>query len=162
MTAPVASGEAFWSGRPETAFAAGSTILTQGETTGRLFVLTGGEVLIERDGAPIAVISEPGAILGEMSLLLDAPHAATVKAVSDCRAVVIENGGAIIKSDPRAIMAVSKLLARRLDALTGYLADLKKQYAGSDEHFAMVHDVLGCLCTHQSRPFEAGSDREHT
>ncbi len=153
-------GEAFWSGRPETNFAAGSKILTQGERTGRLIVLTSGEALVERDGTPIAVVSEPGSILGEMSLLLDAPHAATVTALCDCRAVVIENGGAVIKSDQRAILAVTKLLARRLDALTGYLADLKKQYAGDDDHVAMVHDVLGCLCQHQSRPFEAGSDRE--
>jgi len=31
----------------------------------------------------VAIITEPGAVLGEMSVLLDQPHTATVRAASD-------------------------------------------------------------------------------
>jgi CRP-like cAMP-binding protein len=77
-------------GLPERRFAAGSVLLAEGETSGLLFVLVEGEVEILKGTFQINTVADPGAIFGEISLLLDKPHMATVRAVSDCRVHVVE------------------------------------------------------------------------
>jgi CRP-like cAMP-binding protein len=58
---------------------AGETLLEAGSTTGRLLILRRGAVTIE--GMAIAEVSEPGAIFGELSALLNQPHTADVRAL---------------------------------------------------------------------------------
>ena len=55
-------------------------VLNEGETTGRLYVLIDGKLEVLKGGTVVATVSEPGAILGEMSVLLGQPHTATVRA----------------------------------------------------------------------------------
>ena len=61
---------------------AGAILLEEQERTGRLFGLIEGQVEVLRGNTQIALIKEPGSIFGEMSMLLDLPHTATVKAQS--------------------------------------------------------------------------------
>ena len=62
-------------------YPAGSELITQGGEGGTLFVLKEGEVEVERDGRFVSSIRQPGAIFGEMSVLLERSHTASVKAV---------------------------------------------------------------------------------
>jgi CRP-like cAMP-binding protein len=55
---------------------AGETIFAAGTTTGRLLILTKGAVTIEKEGTEIARVTEPGAVFGELSALLNQPHTA--------------------------------------------------------------------------------------
>ena len=55
-------------------FNPGETVLAAGSTTGQLFILREGAVEVVRDGMRIATVSEPGAVFGELSVLLDKPH----------------------------------------------------------------------------------------
>ena len=67
-------------GREESYVAAESLLLREGETTGELFVLLEGELEVLKGDTVVAVVTEPGAVLGEMSVLLGLPHTATVRA----------------------------------------------------------------------------------
>ena len=62
---------------------AGTLVLHEGSKTGHLFVLLEGRLEVIKGDAVVAVLTEPGAMLGEMSVLLDQPHTATVRAASN-------------------------------------------------------------------------------
>ena len=46
--------------------AAGTQIMTAGETSGRILILEAGEVEVVRDEVRIAAVADPGAIFGEL------------------------------------------------------------------------------------------------
>ncbi|MDB5514323.1 MAG: 3,5-cyclic-nucleotide phosphodiesterase, partial [Tardiphaga sp.] len=54
----------------------GTLVIREGETTGHLFVLIEGRLEVVKGDTVVATITEPGAILGEMSVLLHQPHTA--------------------------------------------------------------------------------------
>jgi CRP-like cAMP-binding protein len=66
---------------PVTQYSAGEDVLTAGSSTGRLLVLKSGAVEVVKDGVQIAKVSTPGAVFGELSILLDQPHRADVRAL---------------------------------------------------------------------------------
>jgi len=125
-------------------FAPGEVVMEQGSAQGPLFVLIEGEVEILRDGVQVAKSSEPGAVFGEMSVLLACAHTATVRALKASSFAIVENPRAFLASSPEASFHVASLLAARLDALTKYLVDVKQQYEGHD-HLGMVDEVLETL-----------------
>ena len=61
---------------PLTTYQAGETVFTAGTKTGRLLILRKGAVTIEKEGIEITKVTEPGAVLGELSALLDQSHTA--------------------------------------------------------------------------------------
>lgn len=124
--------------------------MEQGGADKILLVLISGEVEILRDDVRMAKASEPGAFFGEMSVLLDSPHTATVRALKPCSFAIIGNPGEFLASSAEASLHVARLLARRLDALNKYLVDVKAQYEGHD-HLGMVDEVLGALMHRQPR-----------
>ena len=46
------------------------------------------------------------------------------------------------------------------ETITGYLVDLRRQYADRTDHLGLVHTVLESLGHHQGRAVEPGSERE--
>ena len=62
---------------------AGTLIIHEGGTTGHLYVLIEGRLDVIKGDTVVASIAEPGAVVGEMSVLLDQPHTATVRAAAD-------------------------------------------------------------------------------
>jgi len=132
-------------------FAPGDMVMEQGGTSGRLLVLIHGEVEILRDDVRLARSSEPGAVFGEMSVLLESPFTATVRALKPSSFAIIENPRQFLGSSADASLHVAKLLATRLDALNKYLVDLKQQYEGHD-HIGMVDKVLETLMHRHPRP----------
>ncbi len=147
-------------GMPERTFAAGEVVLREGERAGVLYLLIDGEVEILKADAQINVVSDPGAFFGEMSVLLDAPHAATVRALLPTRFYVVENAAEFLSSDPAVGLAVSRLLARRLHSVLSYLADLKQQFAEQEDHLGMIDEVLEALVHQQGAAQDPGSDRD--
>src|SRR5215471_18694016 len=51
-------------------------VFAAGTTTGRLLILMKGAVTSEKEGTEIAKVTEPGAVFGELSALLNQPHTA--------------------------------------------------------------------------------------
>ena len=69
----------------------GTVLIKEGGKTGHLFVLIAGRLEVLRGDAVVAVLSEPGAVTGEMSMLLDRPHTATVRAGASSTVYEIED-----------------------------------------------------------------------
>jgi CRP-like cAMP-binding protein len=147
-------------GLPLQTFEPGDVLLAEGENSGLLYVLIEGEILILKGEFQINAVSEPGAVFGEISVLLGIPHIATVRAATPCRAYVVEDGKAFLQSHPQISYELSKLLAKRLHGVTSYLVDLKQQYEDHDNHLSMIDDVLETLVHHQQQSFTPGSDRD--
>ena len=131
-------------------FEAGGVIIEQGSKTGPLYVLQQGEVEILRDNVRVAKVSEPGAIFGEMSVLLGCDHTATVRAMKPSSFAVVENPKEFFASSTEMSLHVASMLAARLNLLSKYLVDVKQQYEGHD-HLGMVDDVLETLMQRQPR-----------
>lgn len=117
-----------WSKRltslPLASYGPGETVLAEGSTTRRLMILKRGAVTIGKEGISIAMVSEPGAIFGELAALLDQPHTADVRTVGDSE-FYIANAASLLEQDSVALLYVAALLARRLDLANHSLIELK-------------------------------------
>ena len=58
------------------------TVLSAASTTGQLLILKEGAVSVIKEGLEIATVTEAGAVFGELSVLLDQPHTADVRALA--------------------------------------------------------------------------------
>ena len=141
-------------------FAAGAILLSKGETSGQLYILAEGSVEILRGDTQVAVVSEPGAVFGEMSVLLKRPHTATVRTTSPVGVFVFEDAESFLKSHPEIAFLLGRLLAERLNAATTYLVDLKRQFEGQRNHFGMVGEILETLIYQQHEDFMPGPEDE--
>lgn len=135
-------------GLPTLDLAPGDLLLEEGAQTGKLYVLLQGAVIVTKSAAEITRIGEPGAFFGEMSILLGTPHTATVRALAPSRFCVVEDVTTFLSS-PDVTLALSRLVAKRLQMVTTYLADLKQQFAEHGDHLGMVDEVLDSLLHHQ-------------
>jgi CRP-like cAMP-binding protein len=144
---------------PERLFGPGEVLLEENGRDGILYVLIEGEVEVLKGKTQVNTQSEPGAIFGELAVLLDIPHTATVKAVSPSRTYVIGHAGDFLQSHPDLTFQLAKLLAKRLSSITTYLVDLKSQFEDQQNHLGMVDEVLETLLNQQVEEHTPGSDR---
>lgn len=140
--------------------AAGAEVLHEGGRSGHLFVLIEGRVEVVKGDTVVATISEPGAVLGEMSVLLDMPHTATVRAAQDSVIYEIDDAASFLRQQPAVALIIARMLAQRLNVATTYLADLKRQYGGHGNHLAMVGDILQSMINLPPTQVSPGSDRQ--
>jgi CRP/FNR family cyclic AMP-dependent transcriptional regulator len=146
---------------PEVVYPDATTVIVEGHQPVPLLVLISGTVELSREEIPISVISLPGSVFGEVAALLSVPATATVRTRGECVFRVCEtNQLDFLQSHPEISLAVAQLLARRVDALTRYLVDVKNQYADRDDHLGVVDVVLESLSHHQGVTPDPGSDRE--
>ena len=109
---------------PLTVYQAGETILAQGSRTDQLLILRTGNVAVVKDGIEIARVSEPGAVFGEISALLDCPHTAEVRALASSQFHVVHPAAL---QDPAALFYVATILARRIDGANQALVQLTSE-----------------------------------
>ncbi len=145
---------------PRKSFAAGEIVLHEGERKGVLYILIEGEVEILKGDVQVSTVADPGGVFGEMSVLLDAPHMATVRTLAPSQFHVAEDAMAFFTSDPEIALAIGRLLARRLHSMVTYLVDLKQQFAGCEDHLGIVDEVLESLAHQQGDEPSPGSDRD--
>jgi CRP-like cAMP-binding protein len=150
----------FCQGLPEATFGPGEVLLAEGERTGILYILAQGNVEVLKGDFQVNTVAEPGAIFGEISVLLDIPHIATVKALAPTRAYVVERASEFLQSNTDVTYQLARLLAQRLYGVTSYLVDLKKQFEDHDNHFGLVDAVLETLVHQQDEECTPGSDRD--
>lgn len=72
--------------------------MTEGGREGVLYILIEGEVEVLKGDYQVSTISEPGAIFGEIAVLLASPHTATVKALTPTRMYVAERAADFLQS----------------------------------------------------------------
>ena len=139
---------------------AGALILHEGGKTGHLFVLLEGRLEVVKGDSVVAVITEPGAVLGEMSVLLDQPHTATVRAASGSVVYEFDDAASFLRDQPAVALLIAQLLAQRLNVATTYLADLMHQYADHGTHLSMVGEILQSMINLPPMQVAPGSDRQ--
>lgn len=150
-------------GLPERELEKGEILLKEGgRSKNELFVLIEGSLeVLKGEDVSVNVISEPGAVIGEMSILLGVPFSASVRACERTRCYVAADGSAFLRDHPETALAIARLLARRLHMATAYLADIKRQFEGADASLAMLDQVLETFLHHnEDDEIEPGSDRE--
>lgn len=133
---------------------AGAVLIEEGAVAGSLYFLARGTLEVRKGGVSIAEVSETGAVFGEMSVLLRSPCTATVCALTDVEIQVATDPDAFLREHPEVALYVSRILARRLNALNRYLVDIKRQFGDQEDHLAMVDEVLGALMNKHPRDIE--------
>jgi CRP-like cAMP-binding protein len=101
--------------------APGMALIEQGGKTGQLYVLRDGRLEVTRDGKHVTTIKTPGAVIGEMSVLLDQPQSASVVAVTEVEYFVIDNAIDVLRSHPDWLLQIARSLAQRVNATTALL-----------------------------------------
>jgi len=144
---------------PVIQYEAGDVVITEGGDSAGVWILQSGSLRVIKSGKEVNRVSQPGALIGEMSILLGIPDSATVEAAESCVMRYAADGEALLTSDPRIIHLVAVGLAERLNFVTTYLADLKQQY-GDAPGLAMVPDVLRQLAQRQGPVARPGSVRD--
>jgi CRP-like cAMP-binding protein len=113
-------------GLPIVTYQAGETVIADGSKTGRLLILRKGIVAIVKEDTEIAKVAEPGAVFGELSILLDQPHTADVRALETSQFHVAD-AAVLIAQNPIAVLYIAAVLAHRLDGANHTLILLKSQ-----------------------------------
>jgi CRP-like cAMP-binding protein len=123
-----------------TQFRAGEEVLAAGSSTGKLLVLKSGAVEVVKEGVPIAKITAPGSVLGELSALLDRPHTADVRALEHSEFHIADAPG-WLGGDATVALYVAGILARRLDAANQALVEVKRQLEAGDSRRAIGRTI---------------------
>jgi CRP/FNR family transcriptional regulator, cyclic AMP receptor protein len=125
---------------PLVTYQPGETVIADGSKTGRLLILKKGNVVIVKDDTEIAKVAEPGAVFGELSVLLDQPHTADVHALETSQ-FHIANATTLLAQNPIAVLYVATVLAHRLDGANHALVQLKNQLQTGEAHSVVAKTV---------------------
>jgi CRP/FNR family transcriptional regulator, cyclic AMP receptor protein len=71
-------------------------------------------------------VREPGAVFGELSVLLGQPHCADIYALETSQFHVAD-GPTLLRIDPIGLLYVATVLAQRLDSANQRLLEMKRQ-----------------------------------
>jgi CRP/FNR family transcriptional regulator, cyclic AMP receptor protein len=135
---------------PVASFQPGETVLAAGSRTGRLMILKKGTVAVVKDNVEIARVSEPGAVFGELSILLDQSHTADVRALEFHIA-----DEELLAKDPLAFIYIATILARRLNYANRALIELKRQLHAGEPQNVIAETIaeMECNLVYAGYPF---------
>jgi CRP-like cAMP-binding protein len=136
----------------------GTVVVREGDDGGGIWILEDGALQVRKGDTVVNTIDRPGAIIGEISVLLGATYGATVEATAPSRLRQATDGVAFLR-DPEVVRLIAVGLAERLNYVTAYLADVKQQY-GDAPGLSMVGTVLARLAQNQHAPVLGGSARD--
>jgi CRP-like cAMP-binding protein len=125
---------------PVVTYQPGETVIADGSKTGRLLILKKGTVAIVKEDTEIAKVAEPGAVFGELSILLDQPHTADVRALETSQ-FHVANATALLEQNPVAVLYVASVLAHRLNSANHALIQLKHQLQTGEPHSVVAKTV---------------------
>ncbi|MDZ4825206.1 MAG: cyclic nucleotide-binding domain-containing protein [Actinomycetota bacterium] len=145
---------------PRRSLEPGAALVVDGEPVRALYVLVEGSLRVEKAGVVIATVTQPGACVGEMSLLLGIPATADVIASEASVVAAIDNAPTMLETEPLLPLALARLLATRLHVMTSYLVDLKQQYGDHEGGLGMVDVVLDSLMRAPGARSTLGSERD--
>jgi CRP-like cAMP-binding protein len=125
---------------PLVTYEAGETVIADGSRTGRLLILKNGTVAIVKEGTEIAKVAERGAVFGELSVLLDQPHAADVRALETSQ-FHLADANTLLMQSPIALLYVATMLAHRLNGANRALIRLKQQLLAGEPQSVVAKTV---------------------
>lgn len=123
------------SDNPFVEFPAGTPLLREGEAASALFIIESGKAVVERADAPGVVLAELGSgdFCGEMSILQEQPHTASVVAKTAVRALRIEVAAfhAVLRENAEVGVQLMRRLVLRLKASEARRVQLETMAAGA-------------------------------
>ena len=125
---------------PLVTYQPGETVIVDGSKTGQLLFLKKGNVAVVKEDTEIARVAEPGAVFGELSVLLNKPHTADVRALETSQ-FHLANATTLFEQNPIAVLYVAAVLAGRLDAANHALIQIKHQLHSSEPHSVIAKTV---------------------
>jgi len=144
--------------QPVRRLAAGDYLIEAGEAGGELFVLEAGRLVVLREGVEIAVIDEPGALIGEMSVLLGVDHSASVRAEQPSSVRVIEDAIPFLERSPLIALEVATLACQRLEATSALVVELRRELAAEPAHQGLITRIFSSLAGPPPRSGRALAD----
>jgi CRP/FNR family cyclic AMP-dependent transcriptional regulator len=126
---------------PLLVFEEGDVVLSEGSQTGRLLFLKHGAVDVVMNEVDLIRVDEPGAVFGDIALLLDQPHKADVRAVQPSSFHVVENAEAFLSAKPAVLLYVAQVLARRLDAVNRLLIEGRGRAAEAEPRGGFFYEM---------------------
>jgi CRP-like cAMP-binding protein len=109
---------------PLRAFERGDVVLSAGSDTDRLLFLNRGVVDVVKAEVQLTRIAEPGAVFGDMSVLLGLPHTADVLAVEPSSFYIVDQAEGFLRKEPLVALYVATVLAGRLDEVNRHLIEV--------------------------------------
>jgi CRP-like cAMP-binding protein len=117
----------------------GVDILRQGERCGLLYIMVSGQVEVVKNGSQLCTVNEPGAVFGELSILLGCYQNASVRTLTPCTFKVVTEAEKFLSANPKAAYLLACMLARRLSLLDSHFAELRNHVT------AMQAEVAGLI-----------------
>jgi CRP/FNR family transcriptional regulator, cyclic AMP receptor protein len=138
---------------PTATLQAGEIVFLSGSRTGRLMILKKGAVAVIKDGVEIAKVSEPGAVFGELSILLDQPHTADVRTVHASEFYVATES--LLAQDQLACIYIATVLAKRVNSANSALIELKRQLHAGEPQSVIAETIaeIDCSLVYAGYPF---------
>lgn len=125
-------------------------IIHEAVRDGCLYILKEGSVEILKKEVRINTVSSKGAILGEVSFLLERPHITSVKALESCLLYVCDDPLEFLAKHPEMNLYIARMLANRLNAVTDYLVELTDQVDAGEGERGVADAVLKSIMQHYS------------
>lgn len=145
MIHPMTSLAAFAVSLPLETLAPGTHLTTEGTRSGQLYILESGTLSVMREGIGLATLDEPGAIIGEMAVLLGIPHSATVIAKTEAKVRVVADAIGALSQNAEFALHLATIACARLNATSALLVELKSQAAGKAREQALMSRILMAL-----------------
>lgn len=124
---------------------AGEVLVVEGDAGGDLFVLEEGRLAVERDGVKIATITDPGSLIGEMSVLLGKPNTATVRAEKPTTVRVVRDAINFLERQPLVTLRLATLLSERLDRTSALLVEAQKDTPAGKADTSLIGRLMSSL-----------------
>jgi CRP/FNR family cyclic AMP-dependent transcriptional regulator len=130
------------SGFPLRAFERGDVVLSEGSDTHRLLFLNRGAVDVVKDEVQLTQVTEPGAVFGDMSVLLGQPHSADVLAAEPSSFYIVDHAQDFLRKEPLVALYVATVLARRLDEVNRHLIQIWGRSAEPEPRRRFISETL--------------------
>jgi CRP/FNR family cyclic AMP-dependent transcriptional regulator len=128
---------------PVETYQAGDVILRKGQPAGKVFILKQGAVEVLDGEERIALASEPGAVFGELGVLLDRPPMADVR-VLEPSSFYVAAGKVFLRVHRDAALHVAGILARRLVSAHRNLDELKRRLT-PEQRDSMIQEMVDAV-----------------
>lgn len=135
---------------PGREFAPGEMLLPENGKSDTLFILKEGRVEILKEGFQIATENRPGSIFGEISVLLNSNHMASVRTLEPSQFYVVEKGKTFLMSHPELMMSLTQMIAERLTGVATFAVELNRDLQSRREHSEMAEHFFNQMVGRQS------------
>ncbi len=128
------------------AIPAGAVLLAEGSPGEALYVVLDGELEVSKHGSPTDVIlgvRRKGEVIGEGSLLEGGPRSATVRALTDCRLLMISQSAfqKVLAWSPSAVSAILHTVTGRLRSTQTLLLQQEKMASLGALAAGLAHEL---------------------